>query len=139
MRAGAHADPSVGHHKVAVAAAVAVAIAAARFPEGGAMSDTAGSPINSRDGPMPDGAEDGQGRAASVVERLFETHADRLRRYVYRYVRSWETAQDLVSDVFLRLWDRRHALDSVDDVEGYLYTCARNTALSHLRQRRVEE
>jgi len=76
-----------------------------------------------------------------VVEGLFEMHADRLRRYVFRFVRSWETAEDLVQDLFLRLLDRRQTLASVSDVEGYLYIAARNRALDHVKQqqRRVEE
>lgn len=73
------------------------------------------------------------------VEQLFELHADRLRRYVYRFTRSWETAQDLVHDVFLRLWDKRDDFATVTDPEGYLYAAARNRALTWLRQRRLED
>ncbi len=73
------------------------------------------------------------------VERLFDLYADRLHRHIYHYVRSWETAQDLVQELFLRLWDRRAELDAVSDIEGYLYTAARNRALTHLRHLRFEE
>lgn len=97
------------------------------------------SPPDERNHPTSASGEEARARGATVVERLFDTHADRLRRYVYRYVRSWEEAQDLVHDLFLRLWDRRQDLDSVADLEGYLYAGARNHALTHLRQRRVEE
>ena len=76
---------------------------------------------------------------AEPFERLFALYADRLHRHTFHYVRSWETAQDLVQDLFLRLWNRRGELASVADIEGYLYTAARNRALTHLRQSKLEE
>jgi RNA polymerase sigma-70 factor (family 1) len=76
---------------------------------------------------------------AAPFERLFDLYADRLHRHIFHYVRSWETAQDLVQDLFLRLWDRRRQLASVADIEGYLYTAARNRALTYLRQTKLEE
>ncbi len=76
---------------------------------------------------------------AGAVERLFDAHAERLCRYIYRYVRSRETAQDLVQDLFLRLWDKRRELESVRDLEGYLYAAARNRALTYVRQQRIQD
>lgn len=73
-----------------------------------------------------------------AFESLFADWADRLVRYVHRYVGSREEAEDLVQDLFLRLWDRRAEFRRVGDLEAYLYTCARNRAVTHLRRRRVE-
>src|SRR5687768_12915666 len=66
-------------------------------------------------------------------DRLFLTYFNRLRRYAYRYVRSWEEAEDVVHDVFVQLWARRADLAAIDDVEAYLYTAARNRALARLK------
>lgn len=76
---------------------------------------------------------------AAAFEQLFEGYADRLVRFVYRYVGSRAQAQDLVQDLFLRLWDRRAELGDVGDFNAYLYRGARNRALTHLRQRRVQD
>ncbi|MFZ5624128.1 MAG: sigma factor, partial [Gemmatimonadota bacterium] len=73
------------------------------------MIDTAGVPREIPDREEPE-APPPSDAGAAAVERLFESHAERLRRYVFRYVRSWEVAQDLVHDLFLRLWDRREDL-----------------------------
>ena len=39
-----------------------------------------------------------------TFRQLFDTHAEALRRYARRFVRSREAAEDLVQDVFFRLW-----------------------------------
>jgi len=69
---------------------------------------------------------------------LFEAYFDRLRRYVYRYVRSWEEAEDLVLDLFTAIWIRPSGLTGIADLEGYLYTAARNRSLERLRRLDLE-
>lgn len=80
---------------------------------------------------VPDAADPGGEEAA--FDRLFAAYYDRLRRYTYRYLRSWEEAEDVVHDVFVRLWARRAELAAIGDLDAYLYTAARNRALSRLK------
>jgi RNA polymerase sigma-70 factor, ECF subfamily len=56
---------------------------------------------------------------------------------VLRFVGSAEVAQDLVQDLFLRLWNTRGPRDAVRLTRPYLYVAARNRALKYLRHRRV--
>ncbi len=77
---------------------------------------------------------DGDERA---FEHLFDAYSDRLCRYVYAFVRSWEDSENLVQDVFLRLWDGRDALRTVDNLQAYLYAFARNRASDYLRRQAV--
>jgi len=60
-----------------------------------------------------------------------------LCEYVLRFVGSAEAAQDLVQDLFLRLWDSRGPRDATRLTRPYLYVAARNRALKYLRHRRV--
>src|ERR1041385_257226 len=75
---------------------------------------------------------------SAAFEALFEGYFNRLRRYLYGYVRSWPDAEDLVHDVFLQLWRRRGWLATVRDLNAYLYHVARNQALNYLKHQRVE-
>ncbi len=74
----------------------------------------------------------------ATFERVFSAYSDPLCRFVYSYVGAWETAEDLVDDVFFKLWERLRHGDSVRDLKAYLFTTARNHAISHLRHLRVE-
>jgi RNA polymerase sigma-70 factor (ECF subfamily) len=74
---------------------------------------------------------------AVAFRRLFETHLDQLYRFIYRYVQSEEEAEDLVHDVFLRVWRGRDRVPLDGELRAYLYTLARNRALDHLRHQRI--
>lgn len=47
-------------------------------------------------------------------------------------VTSRETAEEIVSDVFIRLWERRRELEKIGNLKVYLYVAARNTAFNYL-------
>lgn len=83
---------------------------------------------------MPNGERHGD----SVVAELFAAHAAALRRYAQRIVRSRETAEDLVQDVFLRLWRARDRVEFGASVRAYLYLATRTRALNHVRRERSE-
>ena len=51
---------------------------------------------------------------------------------------SRETAEEIVSDVFVRLWERRKELEKVENLRVYLYVATRNTAFNYLdKQKRT--
>jgi len=76
-------------------------------------------------------------RDEAAFDRLFDVYFDPLRRYVYHYLRSWDEADDVVHDLFARLWERWRELP-VTDFKAYVYTSARNRALTRLRHRAIE-
>lgn len=74
-----------------------------------------------------------------TFRRLFEAHAEALRRYAQRIVRSRETAEDLVQDVFLGLWRAWEHVDIGPDTRAYLYVATRSRALNHLKRERSSD
>jgi RNA polymerase sigma-70 factor (ECF subfamily) len=44
------------------------------------------------------------------------------------------TIEEIVQDVFLKLWERRIDFDHVESIRGFLYTSCRNTALNRIKQ-----
>lgn len=75
---------------------------------------------------------------AEAFRILFDTHFDRLLRYVRRYLGSPEESEDLIQDLFLTLWRDRRTIGLHRDLTGYLYAMARHRALDRLKHRRVE-
>ena len=75
---------------------------------------------------------------AAAFERVFRTYHPGLCTFAYRYVRSRDVAQELVQDVFAKLWEDRQRLSLRDCFKNYLYTAVRNRAISHLRHDVVE-
>jgi RNA polymerase sigma-70 factor (family 1) len=65
-----------------------------------------------------------------------------LYSYLFNFARavvpSRETAEEIVSDVFVRLWERRKELEKVENLKVYLYVAIRNTAFNYLdKQKRT--
>lgn len=79
-------------------------------------------------------------RAGDVgaLEEAFRAYHPRLCAFVRHQVGSAETAEEIVQDVFLRVWERRTRLDPAGSLRALLYRACRNAALNHLAHRRVE-
>lgn len=73
----------------------------------------------------------------AAFEALFRTYAEPLCDFVEGYVETPEVAEELVQDLFLKIWSQRETWDVQRSVKSYLYTAARNRALDHLKHRRV--
>lgn len=75
---------------------------------------------------------------AAAFDALVAAHYARLCNFVYRYVGSRATAEDVVQDVFAKIWERGDDLEYRDPVQ-YLYRAARNRAISYIRHERVHD
>ena len=53
-------------------------------------------------------------------------------------VRSKEIAEELVEDVFVKLWANRQTITSIDNITVYLYVAVKNKALNKLSQKANE-
>jgi len=52
-------------------------------------------------------------------------------------VKEKETAEEVVSDVFIKVWEKRKQLEKIENLKVYLYVSTRNIAINYLdRQRR---
>jgi RNA polymerase sigma-70 factor (family 1) len=61
-----------------------------------------------------------------------------LHRFSKSFVRSDEVAEEIVSDVFVKLWDIRARLVEIRHLKVYLFIIAKNFSLNHLvRQRNI--
>ncbi len=68
--------------------------------------------------------------------KLVDQYLDRVYRFLCNFVRDPEAARDLSHETFLHL---RRQVDSGKEIsEAYVFTTARNTALSHWRQNKRE-
>jgi RNA polymerase sigma-70 factor (ECF subfamily) len=67
---------------------------------------------------------------------LFLRYYRLLSRYTTQITKNEEEAQELVSDVFLLLWDKRNSIQIGLSVRQYLYAMCRNKALRHLKSKR---
>ncbi|HVA98300.1 MAG TPA: RNA polymerase sigma-70 factor [Bacteroidia bacterium] len=58
----------------------------------------------------------------------------KLYQFAYSYVHSKENAEEVVNDVFLTLWQKRTTLNTISNINVYLYVAVKNASLNCLRR-----
>jgi RNA polymerase sigma-70 factor (ECF subfamily) len=74
-----------------------------------------------------------------ALEAVFRAHYASMCNVVRRIVFAPDVAEELVQDVFFKLWRKREDLSEIDALKTYLVRAARNTALNHLRRQKLEQ
>lgn len=79
-----------------------------------------------------------QVRTVKHYQRLYLEYAPMLLRFARKFVSDF-FAEDIVHDVFLKLWDKQVFLLPEDDIRRILYVAVRNACLDHLRRLNMEQ
>lgn len=70
---------------------------------------------------------------ASLFKQLLLPLYSRLQRVALRLLGNTEDAEDIVQEVYMKLWSKRDALPDVKDVEAYCVTLTKNMCIDRLR------
>jgi RNA polymerase sigma-70 factor (ECF subfamily) len=70
--------------------------------------------------------------------QLFRQYKDKLYSFILHLSGSATIAEDVLQDVFLKIWRDRHQLTNIDNFNAYLYRMAQNTAINVLRRQSRE-
>jgi len=74
---------------------------------------------------------------SEAMESVFERFKTSIFNLAYRYTYNTAAAEDLLQDIFLKVYTRFKELDNDEAFVGWLYRVAVNTCLTHLRSRNV--
>jgi RNA polymerase sigma-70 factor (family 1) len=66
--------------------------------------------------------------------QLFDHYHGQVYDTALRYLKSEMAAEEIVQDVFLKIWNKRTELTVVQSFNAFLFTMARNTILDRLRR-----
>ena len=76
---------------------------------------------------------------ASLFKQLLLPLYPRLQRVALRLLGNAEDAEDMVQEVYMKLWNKRDALPDVQDVEAYCVTLTKNMCIDRLRMAEAEK
>jgi RNA polymerase sigma-70 factor (family 1) len=71
----------------------------------------------------------------SAFREVYLHFFKRLYQFAHAFVKSREPAEELVEDVFVRIWQQRETLTGIQNLRVYLYTAIKNAALNYLAQK----
>ncbi|HEY4154353.1 MAG TPA: RNA polymerase sigma-70 factor [Puia sp.] len=63
---------------------------------------------------------------------LYDLLSGSLHRFSYAFVKSNEAAEEIVSDVFVKLWQIRDRLIEIENLKEYLYIITKNFSLNYI-------
>jgi len=66
-------------------------------------------------------------------------HSDKLFRFAKSILRNVDAAQDAVQELTMKLWEKRHQLDEVKNIQAFTMRSMRNLCLDTIRQNRDED
>jgi RNA polymerase sigma-70 factor (ECF subfamily) len=74
-----------------------------------------------------------------AFEYIFHEYFHVLHEYAYFYIGNSQLAEDIVQDVFLKIWDSRDRLAIHTSLKGYLFRSIHNNCIQYLRHKVVEQ
>ena len=67
-------------------------------------------------------------------EELYHLMFEHLHRFSYSIVKSNEAAEEIVSDVFIKLWQIRDRLNEIGNLRVYLFAIAKNFSINYIHK-----
>jgi len=73
----------------------------------------------------------------STFKGLFDDHYRPLCNVAFRISGDLDQAEDIVQDVFLKIWNQQDLLNVDQNIKSYMYTMVRNHALEIIRRQQL--
>ncbi|MFH2141453.1 MAG: RNA polymerase sigma-70 factor [Bacteroidota bacterium] len=72
-------------------------------------------------------------------EELFRANYSNLCAYANKYINDIADSEEIVQDVFFKLWNKRENLEITSSIQSYLYRSVRNSSLNILKHINIRE
>ncbi len=74
----------------------------------------------------------------NAYQELFERYAPRIYQFSLTYLKNQADAEELVQDVFLKIWEKRDTLDQSKNIKAFIFKVAVNTIYDFIRHKNIE-
>ena len=75
----------------------------------------------------------------SDFELLFKTHYSDLCAYANVYIKDLDASEELVQEVFFKLWSKRDSIEITSSMQSYLFRAVRNSSLNLIKHINIRE
>lgn len=70
----------------------------------------------------------------TAFEQLHASYYSALCNFTYSFLKDKHQCEEVVSDVFVAVWQKRKELTHVRNIKSYLYTCSKNLSIDTIRK-----
>jgi len=74
----------------------------------------------------------------AAFDAIYDKYCHKLHQFVFMYLKQEKDAEDIVQEVFIKIWQSREKIDVYASFESFLFTIAYNATISLLRKRMNE-
>lgn len=71
-----------------------------------------------------------------MFETVFKAYFPRLKAFSLKFVSGQDIAEDLVQDVFLKVWENKDKIHT-ETFHSYIFTMVRNACLNYLKHKKI--
>lgn len=72
--------------------------------------------------------------STKALETIMIRHEARVYHYILRLVKEPQLAEEITQDVFIKIWENRHALSKLESLQAWFFTISRNRSINILRE-----
>ena len=73
-----------------------------------------------------------------VFEEVFKTHFKNLHAYACTILKDGSDAEEMVQQVFYKIWEKKINLDIHTSIKAYLYRSVHNECMNHIKHQKVK-
>jgi RNA polymerase sigma-70 factor (ECF subfamily) len=77
-------------------------------------------------------------RDEAAFEQVFKTHYKNLHAYAFTILKDEDEAEEMVQQVFFKLWERSEHLSFSGSIAAYLYRAVHNESLNFIKHQKVK-
>ncbi|MCW0481601.1 RNA polymerase sigma-70 factor [Gaoshiqia sediminis] len=77
--------------------------------------------------------------SSEAFRELFDAYGPRIHRFSMGYLHNSFEAEEIVQEVFLKIWKVREELSETKSLESFIFTIAKNAILNTIRKSKYEE
>ncbi len=75
----------------------------------------------------------------NTIKHLFDLLFKQLVFYSYQIINDYAQAEEIVQEVFVKMWQNFDAIEHITDKKSYLYKAVKNSSLNFLRHIKVRQ
>ena len=74
-----------------------------------------------------------------VFEAFFKAQQPYMVAYANKFLDNWETARDIVQEIFISLWENKDKIEIHSTLKAYLFSATKNQCLNNFKHKLVEQ
>lgn len=74
-----------------------------------------------------------------AFDAIYKKYLRRLFGFVFRYVKQETDTEEIVQEVFIKIWQNREKINAYSSFESFLFTIAHNATVNLLKKRATEQ